>query len=499
MNELTLEQKRERARQAIEELRSVLDNMPELEDPEADLQTLMDLKIDDLLPKKPFNDLTDDEIEKIKQLTDHPLLYYMRIEIRLNTFNLQEEDKANKVLSFLEKFEEKEYYDILEHALDKEGYYAELIKDALRRRTRKKAESAIATTATTILPSIQKLATITAKGYEASFSQNLMSYLDADKIKEKPPKVELKDGKISWKVKLDNDGATKEVEFKLEDVSGKPLDIPSLTFLQGVFTALMKADDDKSLNNSTVPMRGIYLPNFFKDLTKEQYNTKWKDLAKRFNMLYGKIGSDREGGLYAQAFNVSSYDPQTNVLYITTPYLEILKTKLINASKITGADGGITKDKKGNIVTKPVMTERLLLSVMTERDDGAVEMVNTIIKVITTAGNFTPNIGARRLLEENPDVLERYNSSSNKNQFLKRKFKNVLKILKEKSDLSNDYDLPDPDNPKNIPTQTTLDSIVYYFPHKKEPKAEKTDIQKLTDAIDRNTRAIEKTRKGKSK
>lgn len=84
------------------------------------------------------------------------------------------------------------------------------------------------------------------------------------------------------------------------------------------------------------------------------------------------------------------------------------------------------------------------------------------------AGENVPRIKASTIIERNPQLQQRLENSSNKRQLLRNVFTKTWELLRTKTRLQEVYkniQLPDPKDPANIPTVTTLESTVFSFPH----------------------------------
>ena len=110
-----------------------------------------------------------------------------------------------------------------------------------------------------------------------------------------------------------------------------------------------------------------------------------------------------------------------------------------------------------------------------ERNLAAVENVILITQLIEQSGNYTANIKASTLIARNPLFEYRLNESKlkHKSQLLQRVFKRTWELLRDETTLQEIYkniQLPDPNDPLNIPTTKNLE-LVFRFPH--EGKIEK--------------------------
>ena len=224
-------------------------------------------------------------------------------------------------------------------------------------------------------------------------------------------------------------------------------------------------------------------PNFSKKNIDELLNR-----VQSFHNIVGvyhtknKAGKDVES--YFPVLNFEGYDAKENSISFSSPYMNFIIKRIYK--------GAIQRDKKGEPKLKKHSSQYLLeanhsflidSSIGVERNKAAVENVVQIVQLIEQAGNSLPNIGASTLIERNPQLQERLENSTNKQQLLKRVFSKTWELLRDKTELIKTYAgiaitidkeklsdaTPlaeiDPKNPALLPNMFTLDSTVFYFPH----------------------------------
>ena len=165
-----------------------------------------------------------------------------------------------------------------------------------------------------------------------------------------------------------------------------------------------------------------------------------------------------------------SYDAESNTIRFASPYMTRLIKRIYNVS--------IRKNKKGNPQLKKDGTPLLEVShsylvkssIAKERNKRAVEIVIAVVITIEQAGKNTPHLKASTIINRIPQLQKAFNATkttSNKNLLLSRTFKKAWELLDSHTKLRDKYPnitLPDPNNPKNIPTTSTID-MVFIFPH----------------------------------
>ncbi|MCR5304865.1 MAG: hypothetical protein K6E33_09930 [Lachnospiraceae bacterium] len=172
---------------------------------------------------------------------------------------------------------------------------------------------------------------------------------------------------------------------------------------------------------------------------------------------------------YYQVLNFEYYDREKNIIAFSSPYMNLILSKIWKTSIKRNQDNTPKIKKNGDISTYPSHSYLIKTSMLHEKNKAAVENVFIIVSVIERAGDTHPHIGARTLIERNLQLSERFNNSSNKTVLLNRIFKKTWELLRTQTRLQEvykDIELPDPTDPANIPTMGSIDQLVFEFNHK---------------------------------
>lgn len=242
--------------------------------------------------------------------------------------------------------------------------------------------------------------------------------------------------------------------------------------------------DDISVMDASVK---IYVPELARIIGKTARLSKknTEELVKRiasFNSVVGILKNKdentnrtRESVLPVLLF--LGYEESTNTIEFTSPYMTKLIQTIYHASIKRDVKGAIKYQKNGDVELNPSHSKLIKTAIVNEKNKAAVEIVMEVVKVIERAGNHTPNIKAITLIERVPQLAIRLNKidasgvknpRGNKNTALKRAFSKAWELLDTQTYLKDTYkdiQLPDPEDPKNIPKINTLQQV-FTFPHK---------------------------------
>lgn len=222
-------------------------------------------------------------------------------------------------------------------------------------------------------------------------------------------------------------------------------------------------------NGSLSPVVTIYLPDLFSFIGKKTVSR---------NEIEGLIGSiirfhNVMGIIDGNILPVLLYmgeDREKNIISFSSPYMTRVIEKIHKASILTDKKGKPRLRENGQPLTKPAYSYLIKPSIRNERSKRAVEIVHIVTLLIEQAGNHTPHISARTIIERNP--LLRWSlenaTTTDKNKALKRAFSKAWELLRTQTYLEetyNDIRLPDPYDSANIPTVSSVD-MVFEFPHK---------------------------------
>lgn len=326
---------------------------------------------------------------------------------------------------------------------------------------------------------LNNLATPTYKPfqYATSLFQEGNAYLQAG---INTSKLKLKEGKLFFED--ENSKVLRELtEVELKNCkTWEPItEVTGLPFLRAYYSILLGTYQETLRQGKPLHENiRIYVPDLLEYLGLQR-NAHKETIDKiinqmlSFNNVIGVMNYIRNGKprqSYYAIFLFGKYEEESNTITVWSPYLiKVVETILKEAIKIDSKTKLPKLDKNGKTI--PLATHSFLIksSIYGERNLAAVENVIIIIQVIEQAGNFTPNIKASTIIERNPIFKYRLDeqTSNNKSVLLKRVFKRTWELLREQTHLSEVYkniQLPDPNDPKNIPTIKTL-NMVFTFPH----------------------------------
>jgi hypothetical protein len=171
--------------------------------------------------------------------------------------------------------------------------------------------------------------------------------------------------------------------------------------------------------------------------------------------------------------NFEGYDEKNNTISFSSPYMNHIIKEIYRVSIVKDKNGLPALNKKKEPKHEPAHNYLVKSSIAKERNKNAVENVYIITNTILQAGKATPHIAASLIVERNPQLKQAYRASANPRQLLKRVFTKTLELLYTQTTLLDDYvemEIPSPANPANIPTPSTLGSVVYSFPNKGKTK-----------------------------
>lgn len=322
----------------------------------------------------------------------------------------------------------------------------------------------------------KNLAIITLKGYQygMSFHQEGNAYLqplaNADKLRFQNGKLYL-------------EGKARPIsEAELQDMVTQKgiedIDLVLLKFYYNIILSKFESNKFKKIE----PVISMYMPDIAKrmglkgNLNKQGIDTIINNTQK-YHGIVGVMRETRNGKDTPSRYpvlNFEGYDSKKNVISFSSPYMNHLIETIYNLA--------IRRDRKGNIKQKTSGEPQLLpthsylvkAEILKERNKDAVMNVFNIVTTIEQAGSgkdgkgLTPNISVETIVKRNPQLQKRLEETKNPAVLLKRCFKKTLQLLRDETRLQEvykDIELPNPDDPAQIPTPSTFYSTVYKFPH----------------------------------
>lgn len=270
-------------------------------------------------------------------------------------------------------------------------------------------------------------------------------------------------------------GLQEMTEAVLQDIkTNEPIETIDTPLLRDFYSIIL-SEFQKTGGTEVKDVIHLYAPEFAEQLglgrnISESNINSLVDRAQSFHNVLGVVYSEQYGRRRASLFpvlNFEGYDTATNTVSFSSPYLNMVIRTVYNDA--------IRRDKKGEPYLKSDGTPQLKAwnsylvksSIVKERNKAAVENVFIICSVIEQAGKNVPNISAREIINRNPQLRKRLETSSNPNALLKTTFKKTWELLDSATLLRERYKdivLPDPENPASIPTKKAL-GTVFCFRH----------------------------------
>ena len=265
------------------------------------------------------------------------------------------------------------------------------------------------------------------------------------------------------------------------------IDIPLLNVYYSII--LKRFYENGNIPETLNTVATIYLPDLAEALGLGRKNLHKSDIqsiinnTRKFTNIIGVLhftqnGRPRES--YFPVMNFEGYDAQTNTISFYSPYLNYIIEVIYNASVRKNKKGIPQLKKDGLPILNPSHSYLVKPEIYKERNIAAVINVLIIITVIEQAGNNTPHISAKTIVDRNENLkLRLENDSSHASRLLKRVFSKTWELLRDKTRLTEYYDgivLPDPSDIRNIPIYSQLYKHTFTFPHngKRNPKKDST-------------------------
>ena len=214
-----------------------------------------------------------------------------------------------------------------------------------------------------------------------------------------------------------------------------------------------------------------------RNLTRQEIESKIIAKVQSFHNVTGVLKGWRNGKVsqsYYQVLNFEWYNEHTNTIAFSSPYMKLVIQTIYDEAIKRNKAGEPKLKRNGEPFRIPTHSYLIKSDIVKERNKAAVENVVIIVTLIEQAGDNTANIRAQTIIDRNPQLAERLESSPEAKTILKRVFQKTWELLRTKTRLQEVYkniQLPDPKNPASIPTMKTLKTTVFSFPH--EGKNEK--------------------------
>ena len=275
------------------------------------------------------------------------------------------------------------------------------------------------------------------------------------------------------------DNRIKQVsEVELQNMKTKEgidtIDLPLLrTFYSIIFNAFQKTNYQQ-----LKPVITLYVPELAKYLGIRPKGLNREDITniiiktQAFHNIVGIQHGIRNGkptqSIYP-VLNFEGYNEEKNTISISSPYFNNLIRTLYDIAVKKDKDGKPQIKRNGSPAFALPMNSYLVnADIAKERNKVAVENVFIIVALIEQAGNNIPRIKASTIVERNVQLQKRLQDNVKPNRLLSTTFKKTWELLRTKTTLGQSYyniQLPDPKDPANIPTMSTLETTVFKFQH----------------------------------
>jgi len=314
-----------------------------------------------------------------------------------------------------------------------------------------------------------KLAFVTLKGYDAALSLEergnaymmAVSPVEAEKIRFDPSTATLY-----------FEGSRQLSEAKLKELK-KNADITDID-IEGLKVFFSYKLFELIRTGTLSPVMTVHIPELLRFTGRGSNTTGIQATAviekiKSYHNIYGSMKT-RTDGRYKNLpiLLYEGNNEEKNTVSFSSPYFDSLIKEIYDITILTDKKGQPLLDGAGD-PKRSAGFGYVDPAISSERDKLAAGIVFSVVAQIEQAGpGGTPKVKASTLIERSPQLKASYQASKNKNQYLKRKFSKAWELLRKYSYLEEKYiniQLPNPQDPANIPTPSNLHSLVFTFPH----------------------------------
>ena len=340
-------------------------------------------------------------------------------------------------------------------------------------------------------PKINALAVPTLPRYEHSISLHEEGDAHLMLLKRSTTELKFENGQMFFSGSL-KPISTVELVQDLKTREGiEHINIPLLNVYYSIILKRFYENGNIPENLNTIAT--IYLPDLAEALGLGRKNLHKSDIqsiinsTRQFTNILGVLHFTQNGKpkeSYFPVMNFEGYDATTNTISFYSPYLNYIIEVIYNAS-IRKNKKGIPQVKKNGLpILNPSHSYLVKPEIYKERNIAAVINVLIIITVIEQAGNNTPHISTKTIVDRNENLkLRLENDSSHASRLLKRVFSKTWELLREKTRLTEYYDgivLPDPSDIRNIPIYSQLYKHNFTFPHNGKKNLQKEEKKNST-------------------
>lgn len=223
----------------------------------------------------------------------------------------------------------------------------------------------------------------------------------------------------------------------------------------------------------------IYFPEFAYKIGKspnigKKDITEYTNSIRRFQTVVGIINNGTKSDDILPVIDYVEHDAATHTISFSSPYIVRIIQDIREASIRKDRKGQPKLKKNGEPMMFPSHSYIVDMSIVSEKNKKALEIVFVIVALIEQAGNNTPHIRADTIISRCPQLHKSLvrQSAGNKNNLLKRAFSKAWDLLRAKTALTTVYNnirIPDAKDIAAIPTSSTL-SMPFNFPHNGKTK-----------------------------
>lgn len=213
----------------------------------------------------------------------------------------------------------------------------------------------------------------------------------------------------------------------------------------------------------------IYMPDFIRMMgfTQNTSDTFIENIVKQiavFGIVLGAYTPKGGHASYYPVLQMHRYNGDKNILTVSSPWINALIARSIGSSIKLDKHGMPEVTKAGKAVMLPSHSYMIKSSIESQKNKRAIEIVVAIVTVIETAGDGTPHITYKELLNRCPELLTAYQLSddANKSNVLRRAFAGANEMLVKHTYLFQTY--KNLQIPKMQPSVRNL-NVVIEFPH----------------------------------
>lgn len=275
----------------------------------------------------------------------------------------------------------------------------------------------------------------------------------------------------------------------IRDTEITKLDLPTLRFLYSVILQdLVSSFNDGVLTEDNVVNHKITIriPELMKEMgmqpnANRQHVNALVDKIRSYQNMVGVMYKPAGRGKYFEdkyaVLVWISHKESENTITFEAPYLNVLAYRIMDSSIRRDGRGSIQRKKNGQPKLSASHSYLIKTTIASEKNKQAVEVVYIICNLIENAGSrpgTVPNIKPSTILKEHPQLqqaLDQIEDASHKNRLLRTTFSRAWELLHEQTWLETYY--PGIKIPTTIPTMSTLDTIVFEFPHNGKVKGKK--------------------------